>query len=78
MATYIALDGGGTKTLTVVFEETGHILYRSHTAGSNPLDIGPDASRQLSASSHPGHMHHVHGQNAGSCSLSGICAVEAE
>ena len=47
MATYIALDGGGTKTLTVVFEETGHILYRSHTAGSNPLDIGPDASRQL-------------------------------
>lgn len=47
MATYLALDGGGTKTLTVAFDETGHILYRSHTTGSNPLDIGPDASRQL-------------------------------
>lgn len=51
MASYIALDGGGTKTLTVVFDETGHILYRSHTAGSNPLDIGPESSRQLLLSS---------------------------
>ena len=47
MATYIALDGGGTKTLTVVFDGTGHILYHSHAPGSNPLDIGQNASRQL-------------------------------
>ena len=47
MASYIALDGGGTKTLTVVFDETGHILYHSHAAGSNPLDIGLESSRQL-------------------------------
>ncbi|MCQ2453062.1 MAG: hypothetical protein MJ136_00560 [Clostridia bacterium] len=35
-----ALDVGGTKTDAVLFDETGHILCRSVTAGANPLDCG--------------------------------------
>lgn len=42
---FIAIDGGGTKTETVLFDETGRILCLDHTTGCNALDIGiPEAS----------------------------------
>lgn len=40
----IALDSGGTKTNTVVFDTTGHIHARDMAFGCNPLDIGPENS----------------------------------
>ena len=33
MSYYISLDGGGTKTEAVVFDETGHIFLRDVTHG---------------------------------------------
>ncbi len=36
----IAADGGGTKTETVLFDETGHILNRYVGPGGNVYDIG--------------------------------------
>lgn len=42
----IAVDSGGTKTNSVLFDETGHILHRAVTKGGNPLDIGVEASRK--------------------------------
>ncbi len=44
---FIAIDSGGTKTETVLFDETGHILYRDLSAGCNALDIGFEAARDL-------------------------------
>ena len=44
---FIAIDGGGTKTETVLFDETGHILCRDITTGCNALDIGIDAGKEL-------------------------------
>ncbi len=41
----IAVDSGGTKTNSVLFDETGHILYREVSKGGNPLDIGVEATR---------------------------------
>lgn len=43
----IAIDGGGTKTETVLFDETGHILSLDMTTGCNALDIGSEAARDL-------------------------------
>jgi len=44
----IAVDGGGTKTDTVLFDETGHILCRDLSAGGNGMDIGKEeALRRL-------------------------------
>ena len=45
MHNIIAIDGGGTKTLTVLFQEDGHILYLRSAPGTNPLDIGVEASQ---------------------------------
>lgn len=45
MHNIIAIDGGGTKTLTVLFQEDGHILYLRSDPGTNPLDIGVEASQ---------------------------------
>lgn len=42
----IAIDGGGTKTLTVLFREDGHILFRRSDPGTNPLDIGVEESQR--------------------------------
>ena len=36
----IAIDGGGTKTEAVLFDEMGHILHRHVGAGGNPTDVG--------------------------------------
>lgn len=44
---FIAIDGGGTKTETVLFDETGHILSRDVTTGCNALDIGTPAAIDL-------------------------------
>ena len=36
----VAIDSGGTKTDTVLFDETGHILCRDLSPGANGMDIG--------------------------------------
>ncbi len=40
MRYFIAIDSGGTKTDSVLFDETGHIIKRSLTHGCNSMDIG--------------------------------------
>ena len=35
----IGIDGGGTKTESVLFDETGHILARDICSGANALDL---------------------------------------
>ena len=40
MPIYLALDAGGTKTETIVHDETGHILLRDITPGCNAMDHG--------------------------------------
>ena len=42
MSYYIGLDGGGTKTEAVVFDETGHIFLRDITRGCVAMDVGPE------------------------------------
>lgn len=46
MEYYIAIDSGGTKTDTVLFDETGHILYRDLSRGCNAIDIGLEAAQK--------------------------------
>ena len=36
---YLGIDGGGTKTEAVLCDNTGHILNRRTTVGSNPNDL---------------------------------------
>lgn len=45
MEYYIGMDAGGTKTESVLFDETGHILRRTVQPGCNPMDIGVDGTR---------------------------------
>lgn len=48
MACYLALDGGGTKTETVIFDETGRIFRRDTAPGCVAMDIGAEeAARRL-------------------------------
>ena len=42
----IAIDGGGTKTDTVLFDTEGNILARHVGPGNNPTDIGCDEARK--------------------------------
>lgn len=42
----IAIDGGGSKTEIVLFDETGHILRRHVGQGGNPTDIGAEEARR--------------------------------
>lgn len=44
---YIAVDGGGTKTETILFEPTGRILWRDVALGCNPLDTSCEAAGEL-------------------------------
>lgn len=44
MKYYIAMDAGGSKTDSVLFDEYGHVLYCLSGPGVNPNDIGPDAA----------------------------------
>ncbi|MBO5667166.1 MAG: hypothetical protein J6S45_06945 [Firmicutes bacterium] len=46
MRYFLAIDAGGTKTDAVVFDETGHIIYRDLSAGNNGMDIGQEAAIQ--------------------------------
>ena len=46
MRYFIAIDSGGTKTEAVLFDETGHIVKRSLTAGCNSMDVGLDNTKQ--------------------------------
>ena len=46
MKYYIGVDGGGTKTQTVLFQEDGHILFQKKGKGTNPLDIGVEEARK--------------------------------
>ena len=50
MAYYIAMDAGGTKAETILFDETGHILLRDISAGCTAMDIGAEETvRRVSA-----------------------------
>lgn len=42
MAYYIAMDAGGTKTETLLFDESGHILVRDINLGATAMDFGAD------------------------------------
>lgn len=42
MSYYIAMDAGGTKTETILFDETGHILLRDINKGATAMDFGAD------------------------------------
>ena len=42
---YIGIDSGGTKTETILADETGHILYRTLHCGCNPMDVGVEAAQ---------------------------------
>lgn len=46
MAFLIAVDSGGTKTETILFDEKGHIWHRDVDLGCNPLDIGLEVARE--------------------------------
>ena len=46
MAYYIALDAGGTKTETLVHDETGRILLREITQGCNAMDMGVEETQR--------------------------------
>ena len=43
----IAIDGGGTKTETLLLREDGHILCRHVTSGCNALDIGRQQAGEM-------------------------------
>lgn len=44
----VAIDGGGSKTEAVLFDETGHILRHHIGIGGNPTDIGiEEAQRRM-------------------------------
>ena len=67
MGYFIALDAGGTKTETLLLDESGRILLRDISLGCNAMDMGlesppcagwrsifPAASRTMPfAASHP-------------------------
>lgn len=42
MSYYVAMDAGGTKTETILFDETGHILARDIDKGATAMDFGAD------------------------------------
>lgn len=44
MRTYLAIDGGGTKTEAVRVNEEGHILAHARAGSSNPNDVGRDGA----------------------------------
>lgn len=45
MEYFVAMDSGGTKTDSVLFDETGHILYRYVGKGCNAMDIGRETAQ---------------------------------
>ncbi len=76
---FIAIDGGGTKTETVLFDETGHILCLDHTTGCNALDIGISEATDLLMRAiervskyAPGKVSSIFGGIAGNCHCDGM------
>ena len=47
MKYYIAIDSGGTKTLGVLFDESGNVLQKLRADGANPNAIGADAAVRI-------------------------------
>lgn len=45
MRYFIGMDGGGTKTDSVLFDETGHILLRDVSEGCNARDVGAETAK---------------------------------
>ena len=49
MKYYIAIDAGGTKTDSVLFDQEGHVLARDLRRGANAFDLGPmEAAARIS------------------------------
>lgn len=46
MRYFAAADSGGTKTESVLFDETGHIMAHTRHPGANPMDIGIEESQK--------------------------------
>lgn len=44
MSYYLALDSGGTKTETLVYDADGHIIVRDITPGCNAMDVGAEVA----------------------------------
>lgn len=42
MKYFIALDSSGSKTDSVLFDQTGRIIARDYSKGANAFDIGPE------------------------------------
>ena len=42
----IAIDGGGTKTESVLFTDSGQVITRDITQGVNGLDVGIETAQQ--------------------------------
>lgn len=47
MEYFIAIDSGGTKTDSILFDETGHVLMRDVAKGANGNDIGKENARDI-------------------------------
>ena len=45
MRYFITIDGGGTKTDSVLFDETGHVVLRDISMGCNALDAGIEVAK---------------------------------
>ncbi|MCZ6514919.1 MAG: hypothetical protein O6850_03530, partial [Acidobacteria bacterium] len=48
MNLYLGIEGGGTRTVAAVSDESGHILGRGEAGPANPVKVGlPQAKRAL-------------------------------
>lgn len=45
MKYFIGMDGGGTKTDAVLFDDNGHILFREVNLGCNARDVGTETAK---------------------------------
>ena len=41
---YLGVDGGGTKTQAVLFDEDGNVLGEGYAGASNPLRVGVETA----------------------------------
>ncbi len=59
MNLYLGIEGGGTRTVAAVSDESGHILGRGEAGPANPVKVGlPQAKRTLllAARGRPTHL----------------------
>ena len=53
MNLYLGIEGGGTRTVAAVSDESGHILGRGEAGPANPVKVGlPQAKRTLLLAGH--------------------------